>query len=312
MKIKSSYLGIVGILVLIYILLNINLSKVVSILKSADLFFLGIAILINVVVISLLTIRWKYIIHTMGVEVNFKLCLILRLKGSFLGNITPGKIGDLYRAKHLSEETDFELAKSFSSVIIDRILDISALIFLNILGLYILLFVFEIKTFWIEYIIFSFLILIGLFLIIKKNLMRKLLKPIYKVFVPMDARQNIVMHFNEFYMALAKIKLRNYLFSFIISIAVWIAGFIGIYFLALSLSISVSLIFIISMAACATFISALPISIGGLGTREAVYVFFLSSIGIESEYSVALSLMVFIFLNLIYVPVGIASYLIFK
>jgi uncharacterized protein (TIRG00374 family) len=312
MKFSYRYLGIIGIGIFIYILINIDLSRIITILKSTDLFFLVMAILINPVVILLLTIRWRYIVHTMGVDIKFRRTLILRAKGVFLGNITPGRIGDFYRAKHLSDETDFELAKSFSSVIIDRILDVCALVFLNIIGLFILHYIFEINIFLIEYIIISFIILLGLFLVIKRNLMKKLLRPIYKLFVPMDARKNVAMHFNQFYSGLSQIKYRNYLFGFLISVMLWIITCIGIYLLALALSIEVSLIFIIAMAPVAAFLSALPISVSGLGTREAVYVFFLTSSGIESEYAVALALMVFIFFNIIYIPLGIIIYLVTK
>ncbi|UCG03433.1 MAG: flippase-like domain-containing protein, partial [Candidatus Heimdallarchaeota archaeon] len=149
-------------------------------------------------------------------------------------------------------------------------------------------------------------------ILLKKNVMRKLLKPAYKLFVPTAAKQKVVTHFNEFYDGLSRMKYNNYLIGFTLTIAVWIITFLGVYFLALSLHISVSLIFIISMAPIASFLSVLPISVGGLGTREAVYVFFLSSLSIESEYAVALSLMVFIFLNLFYVPIGIVTYLLSK
>ena len=310
MKFKSRYFGIIGIVVLVYILFTIDLPRVFTILRSTNIYYLIIAVLVNPVVILLLTIRWKYIIRIIGGDIKFRSCLLLRLKGVFLGNITPGRIGDLYRAKHLSEEGNLDLAKSFSSVIIDRILDIFALIFLNIVGLYLLMYIFEVKAFLIESILFSLLILICLFFIVKKNLMRKLLRPLYKIFVPSDAKEKVVIHFYEFYNGLAKMKGKNYLLSFLVSIFVWIITYLGIYLLALSLDISVSLIFIIAMAPVASFLSALPISVGGLGTREAIYVFFLSSIDIEPEYAVALALMVFIFLNLIYLPFGIATYLV--
>lgn len=312
MKFKSRYLGIIGIVILIYILLQIDLSRVLTILKTVDLFFLIIAVLVNPVVIVLMTLRWKYIVHTMGTDEKFKLFLIWILKGTFLGAITPGKIGDFYRAKYISKRTNLEVAKSLSSVIIDRILDISGLIFLNIIGIFVILYIFDVNISWVVPIFISFVILFGMLIILKKNLMKRLLKPAYKVFVPKDTKQKIVMHFNDFYAGISKMKFNNYLVGFMLTLAAWFATLLGIYFLARSLYISVSLLFIISMAPIALFLSALPISIGGLGTREAVYVFFLSSLSIESEYAVALSLMVFIFLYLVYVPIGIVTYLLFN
>jgi uncharacterized protein (TIRG00374 family) len=312
MKFKSRYLGIIGIVILIYILLQIDLPRVFTILKSVDLLFLIIAVLVNPVVIVIMTLRWKYIVHIMGVDEKFRLYLVWILKGTFLGAITPGKIGDFYRANYLSKQTNLELVKSFSSVIIDKILDVFGLIVLNIIGIFMILYIYEVNLSWTVPVLLSFIILFGMLILLKKNLMRKLLKPAYKLFVPTTAKQKVVMHFNEFYGGLSRMKFNNYLIGFTLTIAGWITTFFGIYFLALSLHISVSLIFIISMAPIASFLSVLPISVGGLGTREAVYVFFLSSLSIESEYSVALALMVFIFLYLVYVPVGIVTYLLFN
>lgn len=308
MKINTKYFGIIGIIVLIYILINIDLSKVFTIIKSVNLYYMIVAILINPIVFFLLTERWKYICKSMGVELKYAVYLKLRLRGVFLGNISPGKIGDFYRAKHLSEETDLEIGKSISSVIIDRILDICALIFLNIIGLLLLLYIFNITTFIIESIIFSAIIVIGLLIIFKKNLVKKLFKPLFKFFVPTDAKHKIAIHFNKFYDGLSYFKFSQYLLAFMISIAIWLLTFTGIYILALSLSIDVPYVFILGMASVAAFVSAIPISVGGLGTREATYVFFLSSLNVEFEYAVTLSLLVFIFFNLIYVPIGIVSY----
>ncbi|MHA2121151.1 MAG: lysylphosphatidylglycerol synthase transmembrane domain-containing protein [Promethearchaeota archaeon] len=295
--------------VLIYILINIDLSKVISIIKSVNIYYLIIAILINPIVFFLLTERWKYICKSMGVKLKYSVYLKLRLRGVFLGNISPGKIGDFYRAKHLSEESDLEIGKSISSVIIDRILDICALILLNIVGLLLLLYFFKIGTFIVESLILSVIIVVGLIIIFKKNLVKKILRPLFRFLIPSDSKHKVVIHFNKFYDGLSYFGFSQYLITFLISVAIWLLTFTGIYILALSLSIDVPYVFILGMASVAAFVSAIPISVGGLGTREATYAFFLSSINVEPEYAVTLSLLVFIFFNLIYVPIGIVSYI---
>jgi uncharacterized protein (TIRG00374 family) len=309
MKFNSKYLGVIGIVVLIYILLTIDIPKVISIIKSVNVFYLIMAILINPLVLILLTERWKRIVQTMGVELKYTKYLKIRLRGVFLGNISPGKIGDFYRAKDLSEETDLEIAQSLSSVIIDRILDICALIVLNFAGMIIIISFFDVTAFWIETVLFTLIIITGLFLIAKKKLMKKLLRPLYRIIIPKSSKQNIAIHFNQFYRGLSELNFGDYSMGFMLSIAIWGLTAIGTYLLALALGMDVPLIFMIAMVPIATLTSALPISVGGLGTREAVYIFFLAAIDIESEYAVGLSILVFIFLNLIYVPFGIASYI---
>ena len=135
MKIKYQYIGIFGIIILIYILYSINITKIARIILSLNLFFLLLAISTNVLILLLLTIRWRIIVKELDADIKFTSYILLRLKGAFLGSITPGKLGDLYRAKHLTEETELSIAQSFSSVIIDRIADISALFFLSVIGL---------------------------------------------------------------------------------------------------------------------------------------------------------------------------------
>lgn len=309
MKFKYQYLSIIGIIILLYILLNINISKVTAVLSSVNLIYLVLAILINFVIILLLTLRWKFIVLAMNADMKFRTYLLLRLKGAFLGSITPGKIGDFYRAKHLSEETSLSIAQSFSSVIIDRIADVCALIFLGTIGIYVVLNTYNVIMSWFGFIFFSILIIFGMILIIKKKVTKRLLRPFFKIFVPKNSKKKVMMHFNDFYEGVSKIKPSNYFISFILSILIWVTTSIGVYLLALSIDIDISIIYIISIAPLAAVLSALPVSIGGLGTRDAIYIYFLSSIGIESEYAVALSLLVLIFLNLIYIPIGIVLYI---
>jgi uncharacterized protein (TIRG00374 family) len=92
------------------------------------------------------------------------------------------------------------------------------------------------------------------------------------------------------------------------SILIIILSFTQLSLLALSLGSNVSG-FYLSMAYTISSISALlPISIGGLGTREAIFMGILSKDGVDTSIALAISLLdglvfAFIFIAILFIPI---------
>jgi hypothetical protein len=63
------------------------------------------------------------------------------------------------------------------------------------------------------------------------------------------------------------------------------------YFLAKAMNLNIEYSFIVALVSISAIATIIPISIGGLGVREGVFVFLLASIGISKEKAVLLSLL---------------------
>jgi len=80
----------------------------------------------------------------------------------------------------------------------------------------------------------------------------------------------------------------------ILTIVIWLLKFVALFLLSKALRIDIPLWFVLSIGAIGVIVSLLPLSVSGLGTRDAVFIFLLSFYGIPAECGVALS---FLFLT---------------
>ena len=80
-----------------------------------------------------------------------------------------------------------------------------------------------------------------------------------------------------------------------LSLVVWMLKLSVLFLLSRSLKTDIPFWFVMSIGSVAVIVSLLPISISGLGTRDAVFIFFLSLHNISAESAVALSFLFLIF-----------------
>jgi uncharacterized protein (TIRG00374 family) len=77
------------------------------------------------------------------------------------------------------------------------------------------------------------------------------------------------------------------------------------YLIGASLQIEVLLLEYVLIVPVVALFSSLPITVGGLGVREGVLVYLLSSIGVSTTNAVSISLVYLTLLNLITLPGGL-------
>jgi uncharacterized protein (TIRG00374 family) len=121
------------------------------------------------------------------------------------------------------------------------------------------------------------------------------------------------INFGEFYSGLELLKGRKeHLFAAIsVGILSWLVAGIGCYLIALSLSLNISYWYVLISVAISSLIAILPISISGLGTREATFIFLFSIINIVPEEAVSFSLLILAWTWLPILP-GICLLYLFK
>jgi uncharacterized protein (TIRG00374 family) len=291
----TKYLGLVGIILFVYIISKVNLNQVINIFSSANPFFIALSIVPLFFVIVLRSLRWKVIINATGFDISLKDCFLIWLKGYFLGGVTPGRVGDLFRAKFLTDKIGISLGKSLMAAVVDRVFDILVIFGLSALGILMILQLFGIAVFSLCN-LFILLVVFGLCLYILtiRKLTAKILSPLFNLFVPSKFKEKTKIDFDEFYKGLDLLKERKrHLFASIsVGILSWLVAGYGCYMLALSLSLNISYWYVLISVAISSLIALLPISISGLGTREATFIFLFSIINIVPEEAVSFSLLI--------------------
>ncbi len=306
----TKYLGILGVILFIYIIVKIDLHQLISIFASLNIPMIILSIVMLIPLILLRTTRWNLIIKATGVDISLIDSIAISFKGYVLGSVTPGRIGDIIRARFLTKKTAISLGRSLLTAIIDRIFDISVIIVISLLGILAISRIFGIKILSLGIsILILFIFALFLYTLINKKLIARILGPLFDLFLPSKAKETVKVNFDDFYKSLdlLKVKRLHVSASVFLSILSWLAAGVGCYFLALSLSLDIPYWYTLISLGISSVIAVLPISFSGLGTREAVFIFVLSIIDISSTEAVSFSLLVLVWTLLPVLP-GIFLY----
>ena len=287
--------AIISFGILIFLFFRIKLKSFLDIINTADLGILLFAFFLFLVSNILCFVRWQMILK--GLKINFyPLILLSSFSGGLFFNLFfPSTIGgDFLRITDLSLRTQ-KTKEVFSSVILDRLSGYLALDFIIIFAL---LFghriILDKKIFFIV-IGFSILLITLLFILFNNFLYTKL--------------SNFLSLFkNRFFSILVDVHNCIYQFryqkaiilkSFFVSLLSQLIG-IGVAFMvALSLNKLINIGYFFLFVPLIGAITTLPVSIGGLGLREALFIFFFGSIGLSRDFCLALSLLNFVFILII-------------
>jgi hypothetical protein len=121
-------------------------------------------------------------------------------------------------------------------------------------------------------------------------------------------KEKVKNGFNSFYQDMP--KKRYFILFFLLNVLNWVVLYASTFFIGISLGIDISFYYFLAILPIATLIGQIPITISGLGTREAVMISLFGVIGISATKVFSMSL-ISIFLAGV-IPALIGSFLIFK
>ena len=126
--------ALLSLSVLAYLLGQLDGNETWRAVLSANPWYLAAAIAVDAITRATMVSRWVVLIHAQGKEISFWSAGKMFLVSSFLGTALPTGGADVTRAYALSQRTDDGKA-ALASVAVDRLLGISALMVLAIIGL---------------------------------------------------------------------------------------------------------------------------------------------------------------------------------
>jgi len=198
------------------------------------------------------------------------------LLSSFWGSISPGRIGTLSRISYLYRY-NISVIKGVANVLLDKLFDISCVL----IYLYISIFVISVMfhTFIFKYII-AFTIIFALFgfgIFYNRNKISKKISQIQ------------IKEINIFESVKTIISLKNRVAILIMSLCLWAIYFFCLYLISNALIINLSFVMVVFCVASSNLISMVPISIHGIGIRDAWLIFIFNWLGQEPEQAILFS-----------------------
>lgn len=258
---KTAFKIILSAAALFFVFTKIEIEEVLAIYKNSNLLYLVIAILLFTLSKLIAAFRLNRFFRAVGVKISESYNLRLYSLGMFYNLFLPGGIGgDGYKIYLLNKNHDVKAGKIFWAVFHDRLSGVLALLCLAvILSLFIEVdLAFSYKT-WVW-------ILIPL-----------------SVFV-------LFMIIRKFFRYFTSIYTKTTGFSFLVQLVQTVCAFF--IFMAIGGKDNEAgylFIFLIS-----SIVAMLPITIGGVGSREITFLYGSKLMGLDENLSIAMSLMFYL------------------
>ena len=255
---------------LYFVLSNIGVEKVFAIIKTINPFaFIGV-IFIYIASIYVSSVRWRLLLPE---EFKGKRLFSFYLIGSFFNTFLPGLVGgDAVKTYYLYKETN-KGSLSFASVFMDRYIG-----FISLMAIALISFAagFKyVKGSLIEWLLPTMVVsfLIGSFAIFRLRLGKgiKALSEFYGYYREYSSQKMVIIK------------------TLMLSFTIQVLSILSMYVIALGFGQHIYLAYFFIFSPIIVTISALPISISGIGLREGAFVLLFGMVGIKPEMATAMS-----------------------
>jgi len=263
---------IIGILVslsvLTVIFLKIDIVEFARNFKSMDPIFFAVSLFFSLPQTLISAKRWQMILGSIC-RITLWESIGLILAGSTLNVILPSKMGDMAKAFFLKKTAALPLKKGLSLNIIEKALDVGGLSVVLLIGA---LFIPQNSVVIRFSIFFSFFVISVVFMMFSFNLAK----------IGLTSKIRLGKKINDFLdgwqesIASQRGEKTKFLTTIFFSLFLWFLHITQIYFFFLSLNSSVSPLVVYTYVPLAIFIGLLPVSFGGIGTRDAALIYLFS------------------------------------
>ena len=244
---------------------KIDFYSVVEVLSHANIFYLFIAIIFSLIIILIIVKRWQIILEAMGYSIQFSKCFTVAMGALPLVSITPSKSGDVIKAYYIRKE--IPISKTIGSVLTERVFDVFTLVLFSLIGMIFC------QRFELAGIALATLFGITVIFFI----------PHVHSEVPtngswMSKIYNIMLSMKT----LTKDK-KAFLSVMLCSLLSWFLSIMQTLMFFYAIGVNIPLFAAMANIPIAIFIGLIPVTLGGMGTRDAAIIFLFSEYASPSE-----------------------------
>jgi len=269
----------IGLVILAYFILQSGIIDNLWIITTISIPLFILAFLLSIANIGSKVYRWKYLSRYYYQEISWYDASLVSISSLFFANITPGKVGDLYKAYFMKRRYGMQFLDGVSMLFYERFFELTIL-FLVAAGIVMI----QLRAVTVIALEFTLLVLFLLLVFYYKadffmGLAEKVL-----VRLPIERReQGLNLHIRKMPPSQIVVVFLITLFSLVLEFArLWcVALAFGFLVNPIQLSIFMSLAFIIGLA------SQIPL---GVGAMEGSLSYFITAMGVPSVTAIAIVL----------------------
>ena len=279
-------------MILALLVLRVDREQVLDVMGSASLPLVALAVLLNVPAIFIKSLRWRWLLRAHGIIYGTVPSFLAYFGSIFIGLLTPGRLGEFIKAVHVSRDCGIPTRRAFASVLADRLFDLYAL---AIVGGLALIALGSINTI----VLMVGLGSLALALIAPPTLllngwtygrMQTLGMRLGRIGRALFAPQGWVAELRR---GLRELSPPWVLLATGMTVLAYAVFYTQAYLLALALDIDLSVIQVSYAVALGSLVTLVPVSIAGIGTREAAIVAYLGTTGVSAEAALGFAFLVF-------------------
>ncbi|MEW5758434.1 MAG: lysylphosphatidylglycerol synthase transmembrane domain-containing protein [Candidatus Omnitrophota bacterium] len=280
----------VGVLIIFVLLKKVDIQKIFHIILNINIWFFLLALFTYIFNTILCLNRWQMLLVGANVNLSLRRTAVSFLTGLFFNLFLPSAIGgDVIRTMHLSGHTR-KPKEVAATVLLDRLSGSIGMVFIAVIAVLIGGNCIKDVSVFISVAILFFLLTAGLLVIFNNFIYTRInhfLRRGGKI------KEMIRELHNEIY--LFKNRPQIIINNLIMSLLIQFTAPVAFYILSIALNYHINFIYFLIFVPIVSAISMLPISIGGLGLREASLMFFFTRVGLSGEHGFILSLLIFFF-----------------
>ncbi|MCX6799388.1 MAG: lysylphosphatidylglycerol synthase transmembrane domain-containing protein [Candidatus Diapherotrites archaeon] len=297
----AKFLYAIGIALFVFIVFNTGPANIIAGISRLDPLLFFAVLFFTLPLLALKAVKQNVLLGAFGAKLPLAESARIWLIGYFLSVITPGRSGDFLRALYLSRGTGVSSGSCLTAVAVERVLDLLCLFVLGIAGLALLSAEFGIEL--------SALISLGLLfaafcaavlLVFNKKFVSFAARPLFNLLAPEKWKTRLSAGFKGFYEGLLVYRRskRSVALAAFLTLINWLASILQYYLIAVALGLQLPLFFLVIAMPVILLAEALPISISGVGTRDAAAIALLSLGGVQAAAAVGFSITI-LALNLV-------------
>ncbi|MFN3550491.1 MAG: lysylphosphatidylglycerol synthase transmembrane domain-containing protein [Endomicrobiia bacterium] len=279
---------LISAILLYFVFKKVEISLVVKNLKETKLSYIFLCIILGFLLLFIRSYRWKIFISEYKFFDIFKFFESTSI-GLFFNNILPFRMGDFVQAYVLSRKTQIQKSLTFSTVLMERFIDLFPPIIFIIIGSFFIILPKQISIFF--SVVVLVLLIFGFFLLLKlKNFIINFLERAslkYRIFTKI---KNIL---KNFYSAVENFKNFKLLIKVLfLTLLLWSGYSIGMFLVCKSLNIDLPSLWAGFLIQAITAVSvAIPSSPGYIGSWEFMAMLSLTIFKVEKTKALSFALL---------------------
>lgn len=282
-------LRLVGPILLVIVLVRLPEPRQLgAVVAASDPLLLAGSALFNFASIHIKVVRWQVLLRVRGIHYSTKQAWLAFSSSMYLSLLTPGRVGDVLRVQYLRHDVDAPYAEGLASIVMDRLCDlyvlaafvsISIVHYSGVLGR-------QLQTASVVVVVATVL---GPLVLLVPGVAERVVGVIYKRVTKDPTGRDLAVFLD----ALRAQVGRPLLSTIPLTVAAFLVNFFQAWLVARGLGLSIGYFDVVCLTAVASLLGLLPISISGMGVREALFATVFPSFGYTKEQAVAFGLLVF-------------------